>query len=482
MNLHNRFGFTYTVSCKILVVCLLGILVAPLSFSDDNAFFVGNSQVDITPPVGWRMAGHYYEKFNNGIHDPLYAKAMVWEQNGVKAALVICDVCSVPYSVSARARHRISQTLCIPYDNISIAATHCHAGPEYHGILWRIFSEEAIKKHGKDPHASIDYQKFMVDCCVKSVEQAAKGMKAVTLASGMAQQKGVAFNRRFHMKDGSVRFNPGKMNPDIVRAAGPVDEDFPVLLFRDASSNKPVASLTSFAVHTAVFGGDKYGADFPGLLQVNLREKFGDEFFSLYGIGAAGDTNHFNVNTTEPNNNSADIAAAFTQTILKAIPELKPIAKPSLYVMTKKVSVPFVDITDSQVAGAWDAFKTRQEKNPSFMELVQAWKVLNTDTMMKWEGKQHNMEVHAFRISSDTVIVTWPHEIFVELGMALKEKSPFKNTFIITLADDFDFYVPTRKAFAEGSYEIVTSSVKAGAGEKLVNETAGLLEKLKMVR
>lgn len=458
-----------------------GRILVPVnpSGSSSEELRLGTSQIDITPPIGWRMAGNYYEKFNNGIHDPLYVKTMVWEQNGIRTALVICDVCSVPRPITNRIRQQISQTLGIPFHHVSVAATHTHAGPEFHGMLWDLFHQKAIETHGGDPHAPIDYQSVLVESCVKSVQQALQHMRPVTIEAGVAEQRGIVFNRRFHMKDGTVRFNPGKLNPDIVRPAGPVDEELSILLFRDTSSNQPVASLTSFPIHTAVFGGDRYGADFPGLLHSNLKAEFGDHFFSLYGQGTSGDTNHFDVSTDKPDPNSEFIASALTHTFLNALPSLTRAAKSSLAVMSTKVNVPFVEITPDQVKKARQTFDRQHELKPSFLELVDAWKIMNTDMLMRQEGDMHSMEVHAFRLDGDTAVVTWPHEIFVELGMALKERSPFKNTLIITLANDFDFYIPTRKAFAEGSYEIVTSSVQPGAGEALVDETLVLLSHLK---
>ncbi len=445
-----------------------------------SQFLLGTAQVDITPPTGWRMAGNYYEQPNNGVHDPLFVKAMVFQQGETMAALAICDICSVPRPLTDLARQKASRTTGIPPENIAIAATHTHAGPEYFGMLRDFLHQKAIREHGSDPREPLDYQAFLVDSWVKAIEEAHSQMKAVDIEAGIARQKGLAFNRRFHMKDGSVQFNPGKKNPNIVRAAGPVDEDLPILFFRDAADRHPQASLTSFAMHTAVFGGDRFGADFPGILQSNLRERWGKGFFSLYGMGAAGDVNHFNVDTDRPDPDSEAIADTLTETILQAIPTLQPLSQLALAAQSRWVTVPLVDITADRVGEAWRIYENQEINHPSFLELVEAWKVINTQALKERGGDGHRMEVQAIRFDVDTVLVLWPHEIFVELGMAVKERSPFQNTIFISLANDFDFYIPTRKAFAEGSYEIVTSSVQPGAGEALVEETIVLLNEMKL--
>jgi len=46
------------------------------------------AQMDITPPIGGRLAGHFYESISTGIHDPLWAKAMVLQQGEEKFAFV----------------------------------------------------------------------------------------------------------------------------------------------------------------------------------------------------------------------------------------------------------------------------------------------------------------------------------------------------------------------------------------------------------
>jgi hypothetical protein len=88
------------------------------------------------------------------------------------------------------------------------------------------------------------------------------------------------------------------------------------------------------------------------------------------------------------------------------------------------------------------------------------------------------LEVQVFRLGPDTAIVTLPGEVFVELGLAIKAASPFKTTLVVELTNDSPAYIPTKKAFVEGSYEIVNSRVQPGSGEQLVEAATHLLKEL----
>ena len=78
---------------------------------------VGAAEVDITPPIGYRMAGYFKERLSTGIHDPLHANAIVLRQGSEQIALVACDLIGVPLEVSTNARVRISQRTGIPVSN-----------------------------------------------------------------------------------------------------------------------------------------------------------------------------------------------------------------------------------------------------------------------------------------------------------------------------------------------------------------------------
>jgi hypothetical protein len=111
----------------------------------------------------------------------------------------------------------------------------------------------------------------------------------------------------------------------------------------------------------------------------------------------------------------------------------------------------------------------------SFLEQVETAKIV--DLALR-KSDSIPLEVQAFRLSRDVAIVTLPAEVFVELGLAIKRASPFKTTLVIELANDDPAYIPTQKAFAEGSYETVNSRVVPGSGEKMVEAAVKLLKEL----
>ena len=86
-----------------VTVALLLTVASTEGVSLAQPFSVGFSTCDITPPTGWLPAGGYSEFISTGVHDPLFAKAMIVGQGDVRFALVSCDLCSVPRDLTLRA-------------------------------------------------------------------------------------------------------------------------------------------------------------------------------------------------------------------------------------------------------------------------------------------------------------------------------------------------------------------------------------------
>jgi hypothetical protein len=245
------------------------------------------------------MSGYFYERVSTGVKDPLQAKAVVLKQGDVAAALVFCDLVGVPRTVSDRLRRSVHEATGIPVENVVVAATHTHTGPLYYGPLRELFHQRAVERSGSDSNESIDYPKKLVEQITSAVAKAESEVRPVEIAAGVAREDRLAFNRRFQMRDGSVRFNPGQLNPDIVRAAGPIDPDVGLLALKEPGADEPFAAIIAYALHLDTTSGTEYSADYPRFLEEALRVKFGRNFVALFGAGTCGDVNHIDVRTKE---------------------------------------------------------------------------------------------------------------------------------------------------------------------------------------
>jgi hypothetical protein len=363
--------------------------------------------------------------------------------------------------------------------HIAVAATHSHTGPLFTGPLRKLWSEQAAARDGKDAAESFDYPSALIERVAQAIEQAATNARPVKLAAAVGDEKRLAFNRRFHMKDGTVRFNPGRKNPDVIRPAGPIDPAVSVLLLSDAASAKPLASLTNFAMHLDTIGGTEYAADYPYYVEQRLREQLGADFISLFGTGTCGDINHIDVNGENPLKGQAEaerIGTALGDTIVATLPKLMEQKQPSLAVRQKMIEVPAQQFSPAEVAKAKERMPKIGTRDLTFLEQVETNKIV--DVIERYASGKVPLEVVAIRLSPEVAIVTLPGEVFVELGLAIKQASPFKTTLVIELSNDCPAYIPTKKAFAEGSYEIVNSRLASGGGEQLADLAISLLKEL----
>lgn len=454
---------------------------------------IGVAAIDITGPKGYRMSGYFSERLNTGTHDPLFAKAIVLKQGegdkAASAALVFCDLIGLGREVSDEARQRAAKATGINAKHILIAATHSHTGPLYGGALRQYFHDRAVAKHGKDPHEEVDYAKELTNKLVQVITEANKKAAPGQLSAGFATQQGLSFNRRFHMKDGSVVFNPGKLNPNIVKVVGPIDPQVGLMLVRN-KDGEPLASLSVFALHLDTVGGTEYSADYPHYLENILREQHGDSFISMFAAGTCGDINHIDVSHNKPQKGQEEakrIGVTLAATVTDRLTVLSRIDKPSLAVKAGVAHAPLQTFSDEQIAWANKQMDKVGTSQLPFLAQVEAYKILAVERYRKLgdstapanAGPTIPLEVQAFRISDDVALVGLPGEVFVELGFFIKQHSPFKTTIVMELCNDAPGYIPTKKAFSEGSYETVNSRVKSGGGEQMAELAVELLKGLK---
>ncbi|MGE3822550.1 MAG: hypothetical protein AB7I30_24300 [Isosphaeraceae bacterium] len=467
-----------------MILGFAGLVSIARGQAPDADFQVGFATAEITPPVGWRRAGGYTEKISDGVKDPLMAKAVVVTQGTTSFAFVGNDLCSVPRELTGPARKRASEVTGIPIDQIVITATHTHGGPEYQGPLREVLHARAARDHqGNDPHEPIDYRARLIDAWVDVIARAQAARKSARLSVVAPYQEGLAFNRRYLMKDGSTGWIPGKKNPQIFRPLGPTDPELPFVMARDADTGEPLGALTVFAMHTAIHGGPRFSACYPGHLQTRLREKLdAPRFVSIFGEGCAGDVNHVDVNDETPQPGEtypAIVGARLAETIAEALPHAREIRGGSMAVRSKTVLSPVGAVTDAEYHAAMSLLERLDQNQAPFLTVVDAWRKAYRREFWTRYGGMLPEEVQVCRLDGDTAIVTLPHEVFVELGIAIKAGSPFRTTIVVTLANDTDFYIPTRRAFEEGHYEPTTCPLLPGCGEALVRTALEVLNELK---
>lgn len=472
-----RRVFTALAVSALTASLLLGCQ-QPQRAAARTAWRVGAAEVDITPPVGFRMAGYFDERISTGIHDPLHAKALVLQQGREQVALVFCDLVGLSLNVSTNARALASRQFGIPVTNIMICATHTHTGPLFDDIRRAYFHQEAISVYGIDPHEVMDYPAFLIQRLVQVIGEAQEQLRPAELAVGHVKQEGLTFNRRYWMKNGKVVFNPGRLNPEIVRPAGPTDPEIGILQARNPADGHPFAGITTFAVHSDTVSSTLFSADYEYYLEQTLRRAYGPSFLSAFGLGTCGDLNHIDVAHQETLKGfpmAEHIGSTLGAAVTNAARDLKPITRPALAVRSEMYPAPLQPVSPEQLGQAKAlADKLGDPKTP-FLAKVAAVKTLDLAS----RGSTVPMEVQVVRLNSETAFVCLPGELFVELGLAIKHASPFKNTFVLTVCNDRPSYMPTRKAFAEGSYEVNNARVQPGTGEALIKVALELLHQLK---
>ena len=164
--------------------------------------------------------------------------------------------------------------------------------------------------------------------------------------------------------------------------------------------------------------------------------------------------------------------------VLSNWPNLEPIADGPLRVRSTMVRLPLAPIQAADVEAAKETIRTGNDQGrENFMKLVNAYKVLDVHNR---QGEPLEVEVQAVTLGNDLAWVSLPGEVFVQLGLDLKIDSPFKQTMIAELANGSIGYIPNRRAYPQGAYEVVSARCAAGSGEMLVQAAVSMLKEMRL--
>jgi hypothetical protein len=232
-------------------------------------------------------------------------------------------------------------------------------------------------------------------------------------------------------------------------------------------------------MHPDTTGGSKLSADWPGALGRVLASYHGPQHVTLLANGTCGNINHCDFSwkwlgsgTNEPNRIAVVLGAA----VFQAYKDLTPLAPGRLAAKSAQVELGLPEISPEEVKAARETLAvTKDDRAGNFMKLVRAHRALDVAAR---EGKPNRVEVQVIALGREIAWVALPGEVFVELGLNLKHRSPFKQTFVVELANENLGYIPDRRSYAEGNYEPESARCAPGSGEKLIDAAVALLSGL----
>jgi len=462
---HGRFR-PFLATRWIWVFCIFfSIPLGNLGFAQESldGLKVGFGACEITPRRPTPMAGYYGVRFSTGTHDPLWAKSTVLDDGQTRVVLVVVDLISTNPWMVRETRKLVQEELGIPASHVMISATHSHTGP----MLYEP-EERLAARFGNQTDEAKEYMIGLPERIAKSVFDAVANLRDRTAWYAIGQENQLAFNRRFFMKDGTVGWNPGKLNANIVREAGPTDDALPFVAFFD-EPGKLAGLLSSFAIHLDTVGGTQWSADMPYTIQETLGKVFGPSAHLQYATGACGDVNHIDVrmgNRQGGHQEAARIGTRLSGSILRSWNLLQPVASTRLGASHRIVRLPVHPHSAERSEWAKGVLaKMNDSPLPPFMEMVEAYRIADVEAH---PDGMLDAEVQVLTLGDQVAWVSLPGEIFVQLGMAIKDASPFAITSIHELANGSIGYVPTRQAYAQGNYEVISARCAQGSGELLV--------------
>ncbi|MBI3948143.1 MAG: neutral/alkaline non-lysosomal ceramidase N-terminal domain-containing protein [Armatimonadetes bacterium] len=433
-----------------------------------RAIKIGLAEATITPPLGVRMAGFAARKgVAQGVHDDLHVRALVVEGPETSLAILGAAIIGLPRDMVEEVRRTVAGQTGIPERNILMAATHTHSGPV----------------------VSDDYRPLLRDQCVAVLLSAWERRTPGRLGAGTTEVDDVSRNRR--------RLDYGAL---------PVDPEIGILRLED-SAGRPLGVLFHYSCHPTVMGPDNLmiTQDWPYYAIRRIRQEVGDVPV-IYLNGAEGDQNPGY--RSELSAVGAPIPIRVWEfaekmgtrvgdAVLAALPGIGTRAECALRGVSGHVDLPLRDTFPITIEQAERAAKEARERlaaveaqgeipSPVLLHKAQAEAFMAdlTASRARWfytadRGRSIDVELQSLLLD-DAVFTTFPGEVFVEIGLAVKERSPFAKTFPVGLsALGSAGYMPTRAAFAEGDYEVYASGYREDAGDKLVEATLGLIEQLR---
>ena len=330
---------------------------------------------------------------------------------------------------------------------------------------------------------------------VNAAVLALSDLKPAKMGWGIGEAKNIAFNRRYLMKDGSVRTNPGVNNPDIVRSIGLLDERVNVLRFNREDGSNLV--LINFGNHPDTVGGTKFSADWPGFTR-RVFEKAVDNTKCVFFNGAQGDINHVNVFPKGGDLNDMfmdfdDVSRGYgharhcgTVVVAAAMQVYDKVCYTdvdSVKALQRYIDVP----ANKPLQGEMEEARYIHQMHEAGRDAELPYEGMMLTTMVADAARKVRLEnaPDAFPMLLSTIkignvaLFGIPGEPFTGVGLGLKEAKGWDMVLPCCNTNAKDGYFPMKDSYDEGGYEAKSSSFKGGVAELIIKEGKALLDDLR---
>jgi neutral ceramidase len=397
----------------------------------------GAAKVDITPQDLTGLTNLWGRPFE-GVHDPIFLRALVVDNSINKAAIVAADL--VEFGDTSSVRKRIAKEIGIPVDHIIITASHDHNAPRVGTVT------AGATAHAGGP-ATAAYTEMVYDQIIEVVRQAKAALQPARLGIGTGKAD-VNTNRDEYTTEGwKVGVNP----------EGPSEKTVWVVKF-ETTSGEPIAILMNYAVHSVVLGAENrlVTGDLAGAAERFVEQYYQDKVVALWTLGPAGDQN--------PRYVSWDTASIGDRE-----------REPGYSLMDALGQILGEEVL--QVAGRIEQMtaEARIEANERVVSCPA--RIPTRDTQcddLKFQPVD-SLNIHlGLVLINHFALTSVSGEVVTRIYRHLKKVSPFVNTILITLANDRVGYIVDDASYDIPTFESTNTPLKRGHAEAAI--VNGLLE------
>lgn len=434
-------------------------------------------KTDITPSGPVHLAGYFNRRLSQGVLDPIFLRLAVLRLGDRTLAFAGLDSCAVLREDADEIRDRVEGAGIARREDVMVFATHLHTAPDIIGLF-------GLPKE-------TDYLARLKDRIVGDLASLEPEIP-VEISIAKTRRPGLAFNRRWFLKDGRVMTNPPKLSPDLDRPEGPVDDEVNTIAFRDAGG-RIRALFVNVSNHTDTIGGLEISGDWPGVMERRLNELAGGKFPVLTFIAPQGNINHFDFlsgrGQTGPEE-AQRLGFAYAEAVAGSLDGLRTVKTEA--VEGREIELPMepLEAAGDEIAAARRLLGTggagaaaasaRELTAEDLAKGDEAVRRLFAAGLLEFKERgpaAYPLPLQVLK-AGRIAFAGVPGEPFVEVGLALKRVPGYDLVVPTALANGYFGYIPMAESFGRGGYETqpgTSSRLGRHAADKILDALRGLL-------